>query len=188
MAETPRAGAASRAGKPNPLEEILYAEPIDIPTVEVVGDFFNNVRFVSSTAMSSMLGFAKLEDGGHSVLIPFVETRIAGGSPSDDADNDGPPLFSGVLTLENAAFLTVNLASDMRSACEELSTLSGSTTQIERSRLMQCRYLLAHTVREALAATSKLTAILDSYPVEQDDNKGAQPPSATPSAVTASDT
>jgi hypothetical protein len=153
-----------RPARPNPLDEILQSEPNEVPVVEVVGDFFERIRFVSSTAMAGLLGFAKLKDSETSILIPYVETRIEGGSPRDESETEFDAIFSGVMTLENAAFLVVNLASDMRSVCEELASLSGSTTQMERRRLEQARYLLAHTAREAIAATSKLTAILDNYP------------------------
>ena len=73
-------------------------------------------------------------------------------------------MFSNVLPLENAAFLVVNLVSDLRSACEDLASLAGSGTPIERMRLEQTRYFLAHTVREAVTATDKLSALLESSP------------------------
>ena len=152
---------AGRPAKPDPLADILSSEPVDLPVVEVVGDFFDRVEFVSSTAMSGLLAFAKV--GDQTVLVPHVETRIEGGRPGEDSDAEPRAFFSAVLTLENAAFLGVNLVSDLRSACEELATLAGSTTQLERRRLEQTRYLMAHTVREALAATSRLTAVIDSY-------------------------
>ena len=170
-----RSSSSSRNTKSNPLDTILNTEPAEIPVVEVVGDFVDGIRFVSSTTMSGLLGFAKLGDERRSVLIPYVEARVEGGTTSADDERDRSAIFSGVLTLENAAFLIVNLTSDMRTVCEELATLTGGTTRIERRRLEQTRYLLAHTMREALVATSQLSAILESYPTEIDSGRDEEP-------------
>ena len=145
------------------IEELL-SEPEKVPNVRVVGDFSDQVRFVTSTGISIILNFAKVEDSDVTVLLPFADVKIEGGRPNDSDELVDEILFSNVLPLENVAFLVVNLVSDLRSACEDLASLAGSGTPIERMRLEQTRYFLAHTVREALTATGKLTALLESNP------------------------
>lgn len=147
--------------------EELRQGPIDVPMVQVVGDFTDQVRFVSSTAMSALLSFAKLVDNDGTVLLPFVDLKIQQEVPSDDGELAEETLLSMVLPMENAAFLAVNLVSDLRSVCEDLASLKGSGTALERKRLEQTRYYLAHTVREAVVATSMLTVLLDEEPLEE---------------------
>ena len=147
------------------IEELLTG-PDEIPNVRVVGDFSDQVRFVTSTGISIILNFAKVEDTDATVLLPFADVKIKGGRSDESDELVEEALFSHVLPLENAAFLVVNLVSDLRSACEDLASLAGSGTPIERMRLEQTRFYLGHTVREAVAATGQLTALLESTPHE----------------------
>lgn len=150
----------------NLLTEIMQEEPGDLQSVRVLGDFTDGVKIVRSTSATMLLGFGILDGTNERVMLPFLQTKIETTSPTEDGVNGAQAQFSETLTLENAAYLLVSLASDIRNACSEIVGLASGDLKPERMRLQQARYLLAHAAREAISSTTFLTTLLASFPIE----------------------
>ena len=160
------AGKAGEDGDPmiKMLAEIMGAAPLDVPSVRVMGDFTDRIKIVQGTTSSLVLGFARVDDTDEQVMLPFIEMKVDATHPSQAEEDVAQVRFAETMTLENAAYLLVSLASDMRVACAEIAGLASSAVKPERSRLHQTRYLLAHAARECITSTVQLTTLLSSFP------------------------
>lgn len=175
MADERQGGSGPR---PLSLGEIIGQEPAESPLVEVYGDFTDQVRLVSHTNMSLLLGFGREVANPVSTILPYVEVKIGGGPATEDGSRPEPEnMLVQVLTLENAGFMLANLAADLRISSVHLAGLRQSSMRPERVRIEQTRYLIAQAAKEAMVAVSQLTHLLDAYPEPEDE---AEAPVAKP--------
>jgi hypothetical protein len=136
---------------PDSIEETLDDLP-DEPTITVYGDFIDHVGIIQTSLMSLLLGVGRLKDDANvSVLIPYIEMKLSGAEPEEGIDSG--PLFSQILTLDNAAYVIADLLGDFRLVCENLRSLSKGELRPEPARIERTRQFI-------LAAQSQLNDCL----------------------------
>src|SRR5438309_10320209 len=72
-----------------------------IPNVALYGNLFSRVKALAFSQMVLVLGVGTVEEGP-SVLMPLIETKLAGYSETDEEPEE---LFAQLITLENAAYI-----------------------------------------------------------------------------------
>ena len=135
--------------------------PPDLKPVVIGGLFPDTVNVIPKTLVSLHLMTGRLEEEGEAegrqkVLVPFAELRLGGGSIAEMlndgliADNADPPtLFATTLSIENTAFVLLDLMSDLRRICVEVTSLAQGELVVEPGRMAHVRYFVAHLERQA---------------------------------------
>lgn len=126
----------------------------EIPVVGLRGNAFREVFAVPATTMTLVVGVGELHDGDVPVLVPFMDTAIAGAVPRDNVGVE--QVFSHMVTFENAAFIVASFAKDLRTACEHLADLSQGSLRPEPARLRQAQVFLQSAMEDVLDGIEQL--------------------------------
>lgn len=155
----PSAPARSRAVKVaiHPPPRAPIAEPPEIGTVSIGATFPDGLKVIARTAAALHLTTGQLdsEDGtpGKKVLVPFAEMRIGGARVADIDDTFDPEesetLHTSTVSLENMAYMVLDLATDLRRLCAEAVQLSQGELAVDPVRMAHVRYFVAHLERQA---------------------------------------
>jgi hypothetical protein len=138
----------------------------DEPTISVYGDFIDHVGIIQTSLMSLLLGVGRLKDDADvSVLIPYIEMKLSGAEPEEGVDSG--PLFSQILTLDNAAYVIADLLGDFKLVCENLRSLSNGELRPEPARIEKTRQFI-------LAAQTQLSGCLDELSIAVDRLRNGQ--------------
>ena len=171
MSRTPvRARAAKAPAKPSPpakSKAVKVAitppprapipEPPELEAVSINATFPDGLKVIARTnaALHLITGRLESEDEtpGKKVLVPFAEMRI-GGARVDDIDESFDPdqsetLHTSTVSLENMAYMVLDLATDLRRLCAETTQLSQGDLAIDPVRMAHVRYFVAHLERQA---------------------------------------
>ncbi len=146
----------------------------ELPDVVVYGDFGHSTEIVRDTSMTLLLAPGRLSDDNKPISLPFVHLNIDGCSATDDGEEVGKTLLRAMMPFENAAFLLVNLASDLKFACSQLTQMSRAE-DLEPRRLELVRQLAAYTTHEALNCINLIDSLL-----EPEKDEEAPPPRPRP--------
>lgn len=106
----------------------------EIPSITVRGHFVDEISAVQGTTMSLTVGLGEV--AGKKVLVPLVNLKLIGAASEDAADE---LVFDSTLTVENLAFLTMDLADELSAVLDQLDTLSQGGTRPEPVRLDAAR-------------------------------------------------
>ncbi|MEG3166573.1 hypothetical protein U1737_00005 [Sphingomonas sp. LB3N6] len=125
----------------------------------VSGTFTEKLSVVSRTSASLHLLTARVDVGEDQpperVLLPFAEFRLGGAAMADAKDlseeDDPPTLLAGYLTLENLAFMVLDLTRDLKRVCSEVTALGSGDLSVDPQRMAHVRYFAAHIERNARA-------------------------------------
>ena len=139
-------------------------QPIDISIADedataeasalnVFGQIVDRLVTISYTTTSLLMCMGRFGDDESSyVLVPFAEVKFA--SSDGDDGSAAVPLFSQLLTLDNAAYMIADLSSDFRSVCQQLQKVSTGDVSSDAVRL-------EHTKRFLSEAKSSIEGCLE---------------------------
>lgn len=155
----PSAPVRSRAVKAaiNPPPRAPIAEPPEIDTVSIGATFTDGLKVIARTnaALHLIPGRIESEDDtpGKKVLVPFAEMRIGGARVADIDETfdpeDSETLHTSTVSLENMAYMVLDLATDLRRLCAEAVQLSQGELAVDPVRMAHVRYFVAHLERQA---------------------------------------
>lgn len=155
----PSAAAKSRSLKVaiNPPARAPIPEPPELSSVSISATFPDGLKVIARTnaALHLITGRFESEDDvpGKKVLVPFAEMRIGGARVADIDETFDPEeseaLHSSTVSLENMAYMVLDLATDLRRLCTEATQLSQGDLAIDPVRMAHVRYFVAHLERQA---------------------------------------
>ena len=112
------------------------------PALNVFGQIVDRLVTISYTSTSLIMCMGRFGDDESShVLVPFAEVKFA--SSDRDDGSAAVPLFSQLLTLDNAAYLIADLSSDFRSICQQLQKVSTGEVSSDAVRLEHTKRFLS---------------------------------------------
>jgi hypothetical protein len=129
---------------------------LDVPELMVEGDFVDEIVIVSNTAAALLLGIGRTRDYENAFLLPYLEFKMSGSTLADSQEEETDPLFSRILTFDNAAFVIMDFASDIRAACGHIRALRGSELSLEPARMRQARAYLQNAQAHITASLRAL--------------------------------
>lgn len=141
--------------------------PPDLQQVSVRGLYTDQVSVVAKTVASLHLLPGRLEaddaDASRPVLVPFAEMRLGGGLMADlkadeplDEDFEPGTVFTANLSMENFAFILLDLTSDLARMCSEVAALGKGDLAVDPARMAHVRYFVAHLERQARSCRLRL--------------------------------
>lgn len=160
-----------RAGRKDKIEDIDRL-PVP-PMLRLSGDFINRITIIPTTNSSILLGTAILDDSEQCVLIPYIETKVAGIKQNEITaerfdEEKFDTVMSETLPLENALFYAWDFVRDIHVSCSNLVAMSGGNLAIEPVRLAHAAFfaeqvqqqaeLCAATIRSLIAGSTRTDA------------------------------
>lgn len=134
-----------------------------VPTITVYGDFFDRVEIIQRTLMSLLLGMGRLtDDKDTSVLIPYIEMKLGGPEPEDEAS------FSKILTMENVAYVIAEVVGDFTMVCQSLRSLSNGEVRLEPARIELTRNFMLHARTQIDESLNELNKMVESLRKQAD--------------------
>lgn len=148
--------AAARVASPIP-------SPPELKAIGVAGGFPETVAVVARTTAALHLVTGTIDEDDENrrkVLLPFAEVRLGGGDFSTmremNDEDDLPTLFSATMSLENLAFMLLDLTNDLRRVCTETIAIGGGELAVDQTRMAHVRYFVAHLERQARSCRLRL--------------------------------
>lgn len=143
--------ATAAASSASSVKRARIKLPPDVPPVSISPSFSEIVTVIPQSASALVLGTGTLQDERKTVLLPYVDLRLAGVRlGSGEVDPEAlKTIFTATVPLENLAFLLVDMMSDFRTLCQEIAELSRGELTVEPARLGHARYFIAHAQRQA---------------------------------------
>lgn len=111
------------------------------------GDFVEQATIIPTTNSTMIVTTALRASDESPVLLPFIETKVAGvrlgkwisNDEADETDefdiDDFEPLMSVTLPLDNALFYVYDFVRDVQIACTQMANLSGDSIGLDTGRL-----------------------------------------------------
>lgn len=151
--------STARAAKAfiNPPPRAAISEPPELGSVSISATFPGDLKVIARTNAALHLVTGRLESEADTpdkkVLVPFAEMRIGGARVADIDETfdpeDAETLHSSTVSLENMAYMVLDLATDLRRLCVEATQLSQGDLAVDPLRMAHVRYFVAHLERQA---------------------------------------
>lgn len=150
----------------------VAVQPAKLPPLKQLqmgGRFAGQATIVPLSYTSLLLGTGQIAESKTTILIPFVEVSIRGFQQNEiseldtDAGEEIPKtreLFGHTLSLDNAVWLTYDMAHDLRQACSDLKSTVGDNAKLDRARLAYTRHYADQLRLQAEACVAHLDDIL----------------------------
>ncbi len=142
-------------------------EPPELRSLVISGSLSDALSVVTRTMASLHLVIGKTDDEDvealEKFLVPLAQFRLGGGGIADvqnvDDAAESPMLLSATVSLENMAFMVVDLMTDLHRICVEVSSLAGGELAVDPVRMAHVRYYVAHLERQARMCRVRLDRV-----------------------------
>lgn len=151
--------------------------PPEVRSVAISGSYPDSLSAIIRTNASLHLVTGRLEgetdQPPERVLLPFAEFRLGGGTMEEvkdlTEDDDPPTLLSKSVSLENMAFMVLDLAQDLKRMCAEVSSIGRGSLSVDPQRMAHVRYFVAHLERQARSCKIGLDKAFGAPQADPDD-------------------
>lgn len=132
-----------------------------LAVLTVRGELVRRVSFVTRATANLVLGVGQIEgEDRQTVFVPYLEIHVEGQRSSDEPETSHD-LLAATVTIEDAAFMLANLATDFAESCRQVAALGAATTRPEAGRMEHAYDLTTIAASEVTAARDALGGLLD---------------------------